>query len=84
VTVEQVRYKIRKRVKDDDTKLVYLLKARDNRDARIEAKAIKRAEVDERKRIRAITAAEKKQGIENRRAKRAEAKRLRQSNRAQG
>ena len=52
--MEQVRHKIRQRVKDNDAKLVRLLKARNNREARIEAKAIERAEIDERKRIRAI------------------------------
>jgi DDE superfamily endonuclease len=82
VTVEQARHKIRKRVEDDDAKLVRLLKARDDREARIEAKAIERAEIDERKRIRAITAAEKKQIIETRRVKRAEATQLTQSIRA--
>jgi len=55
--VEQVRHKIRQRVKDNDAKLVRLLKARNDREARVEAKAIKRAEIDERKRIRAINRA---------------------------
>jgi DDE superfamily endonuclease len=82
VTVEQARHKIKKRVEDDEAKLVRLLKARDDREAKIEAKAIKRAEIDERKRLKSIAAAEKKQAIETRRAERAEAKRLRQSTRA--
>jgi hypothetical protein len=82
VTVEQARRKIKKRVEDDEAKLVRLLKARDDREVKIEAKAIKRAEIDERKRLKSIAAAEKKQAIETRRAERAEAKRLRQSTRA--
>jgi hypothetical protein len=82
VTVEQARHKIKKRVEDDEAKLVRLLKARDDREAKIEAKAIKRAEIDERKLVKSIAAAEKKQAIEIRRAERAEAKRLRQSTRA--
>jgi hypothetical protein len=82
VTVEQARHKIKKRVEDDEAKLVGLLKACDDREAKIEAKAIKRAEIDERKRVKSIAAAQKKQAIETRRAERAEAKRLRQSTRA--
>jgi hypothetical protein len=82
VTVEQARHKIMKRVEDDDAKLVRLLKARDDREAKIEAKAIERAEIDERKRLRAIAAVEKKQIIETRRAERAEAKRVQQATRA--
>ena len=82
VTVKQARRKIKKRVEDDEAKLVRLLRARDKREAKAEAKAIERAEIDERKRVKSIAAAEKKQIIETRRAERAEAKRLRQSTRA--
>jgi hypothetical protein len=38
VTVEQARRKIKKRVEDDEAKLVRLLKARDDREVKIEAK----------------------------------------------
>jgi hypothetical protein len=82
VTVKQARRKIKKRVKDDKVKLVRLLKARDKQEAKAEAKAIKRAEIDECKRVKSIAAAEKKLVIETRRAERAEAKRLRQPTRA--
>jgi hypothetical protein len=61
VTVEQARGKIKKHVEDDEAKLVRLLKARDDREAKKESKAIKRSEIDECKHLKSIAAAEKKQ-----------------------
>ena len=60
VTIKQARRKIKKRVKDDKVKLVRLLKARNKREAKAEAKAIERAEIDKRKRVKSIAAVEKK------------------------
>jgi hypothetical protein len=52
---------------NNKVKLVRLLKACNEQEARAEAKAMKRAEIDERKRVKSIAVAEKKHIVETRR-----------------
>jgi len=58
---QQARHKTMKRVKYDHSKLARFLKARDEQEAKAEAKPIEHAEIDGLKGLKAVAAAEKKQ-----------------------